>query len=997
MAKSKTKPPSEIEETIIASTYGLSQAFVNKNAELVEQSSSYVSDLVSKHGFTNNKSKGANPIETLANAVQSTLRYSQNETGAGNRNGVSGTGIRSIQFDSLSPGESELIQGLSRVLQDRFTLMPEYRSVVAIIPELRRVISLIARDIINRDEFSKRSLKNLYTNEMIRDAKILEKVNKKIDEEIVERYNLETKLRRWVEASLIEGAHPIAIYPYKTIFEQVLSIPGASVKMTAKKSSESASSELIANTMEFSEIDIPKSDNENFYTPSLFGRESCFVDDGTYRDLTDRTKEHLKRIIDDDLAEELYDEMANSIESTIQHINRKTEPPLFGTDDRSSEAVSPDIVNRIQTALKDGRKSANIEKRNELVRAKIAPLVEVLDQNIKFVDPSKAGVDIARKNLRRTQDVARFHGKNSDGTPMAMFSSTSPDASFQRGGRDTTTSPREEIVKNWEKSGLNREVLIVEYDPELTIPVVVAGEHVGYYVLEFEAFYGPEYRARKKIGSFTDLVKGLGMGDDKSVISTMNAVGDTDPLSSSLFTPLPMVAGSQMMMNSVQGMTDEDRKMETLKRVVLQTISEKVKDKGIVDDKRFKDAIAGLIRNGHIVNKKIILSYIPADNMVYFARKLDLDGMPISILDGTLLYCYMYISSKISSAMIKLMKSADKEKILVNMGMTGQLNYTMSEIEKSLSTRNVNVQSFFSNVGQVIRNSATYQKMKIPVVDGEQLFDVQQIERVNDLSPDDDFTEKLLRSILLTIGVQSSMLNSLDDNEYSRSIVVQNLEYRANILDSQTVFESDTTKLIRILAKYASIELPSTTQSSKNVGGETNENKKEKINLDDINVRFTVPTFLSVASINDQISSAQTLVDSIVAIMVGDASDDNFSNLKIKLLKRELYKLFANTVDWKEMNDTLTSIEGNVINEALKMAKETKIIKKMKDDEDYDPATDAANNGGGGGGGGGGGMDGGFGGDDFGGGDTGGGFGDEGSTTTEEETPPEGGSDVETF
>ncbi len=978
MAKKKDSNSTPLEDINYVTTYNLPLSMVQRNKARIENASKIVDEIIGSRGAQDSPNKGGiSPVSVLARATSATLKHADSDTGA-NGKFVSGTGIRTIKFDTLSPGETELVQSLSRVLQDRFTLMPEYRAVVSMIPELRRVIRMLARDILNRDEFTKRSIKNPFSSTTIKDEKTVEKINKIIMEDCVDRYDIEPKLRRWIEASLTEGAHPVAIYPYQTIIEQVMHSPGVSVTAGAhlipKKGKTSRESTIF--------VDFEATSAESsLFVPNLFGDDEVLKTSTesvkSYESMSERAASVMRKVIPDYLAEEVYSEMIDDVENKLFSLERKYNFAEvlddFGMDERSNESFDPKVAEKIRESIKKGRTAYNDNQRLDAVRGKLAPLVDLIDSNIQFVPPEKAALNIARKtNSRRSdyQTVQKVQRNAPDGTPAPLFSFYNPDDANRKlstvNSEKTSTGQWTDFQKDWEKTNLDKEVLIVEYDPELTIPVVVGGEHIGYYVLEFEAFYGPEYRARKKLGSFTDLVRGLGMGDDKSVISTMNAVGDTDPLSSSLFTPLPVVAGSQLMMSSVQGMTDEDRKLESLKKIVLQTVSEKVKDKGIVDDKRFKDAIAALIRQGYIVNKKIIMSYIPADNMVYFSRKQDVDGMPISVLDGSLFYCYMYIASKVSSMMIKTVKASDKEKLLVNMGLTGQLNYTLSEIEKSLSTRNVNVQSFFGNVGQVIRNAAVYQRLKIPVVDGEKLYDVEQLEKMNDISPDDDWTEKLLHSVLTGMDVQTSMISSLDESDFARSYTVTSLDYRSSILDAQGAYDKDATKLVRLLCKYRQIKLPSdyTTREK-----EANPNKKldDSISLDDIEVKFTVPVYLSVSTISDQLSAAQSLIDSISAIVVGDASDEDLSQETAKYLKKELFKKFANILDWKEVDTIIKDSESKVEELILKRVK-GKMIRKA-----IDGKTEVGDENGGGGGFGGSGEETGSGGSEEGGDDSGGG------------------------
>lgn len=883
----------EYEKTQMADMYGLPKDFIDRNTKTIQEVNKFVAGLVSNYGYSKNNTKGSNPMEDLSLIVKSSLK--RPDADVEKNGGSTSSGIRGIQMNTISMGEQDIIASFSKLNQTSFALMGEYRSIVKFVPELQRVIQIMSRDILNRDEFSKKALKDTYKDSALskNDQK---RMNEQVENNIIEKYGLESRIPTWIEASLTEGAHPVAVFPYKDILEQITSIPGARVAVS-KESGELCS------------VEYDKQSVNTLCESHIFNNESTLtrkkITTEAFDTLHASTRVAMESIVDDDLAEELFDEAYENFNERIRTIQNRTDSFTEESQiiDNKALAKIDDIINR--TDDESIRKS---------MRAKVSPLVEIFDSNIEVIDASKASALIARRDVNQRKKLAE--GTNVFGnTPIGndIIELTAP------GIRENKSDKKEvdSIMDKFKNSELTKEVLLVEYEPESVIPVVVNGQHVGYYVIEYDAFYGSEWKARKRIGSFTDIVQSAGFGNDAAMVSSVNSIADTDPLTSNMFTPMPIMAGSQMMMNS-GGMLDEDRRIETLKRIAINTISHRLKDPSIVEDKRFRDAVMHLLRNGYLLKKKIMITYIPATHMVYFAHKIDTSGMPVSLLDGTLMTLYMYVSSKISSLMLKLMKSADKEKLLVNMGMTRQLNYTLTEIEKSLSTRNIHVASLFSNTGQVVRNASTFQRVKIPVVDGEQLYDVQSMERTNDLNPDDDFTQKLLDSVLLKIGTPPSFTNSLSESEYSKSLTMQNLDYRASIMDRQSIYERDVEKLIRLIGTYSEISIANEDSSDKKKTKDGKRNRVDLIKFDpeNVKVRFTVPTFLSVGNINEQLSNAQTLIDQFTTILVGDKSD-SISQAQIKLFKIELYKRFANSVDWNDITKVLEDVKRGRITEIL--------------------------------------------------------------------------------
>jgi hypothetical protein len=839
--------------------------------------------------------RGSNPMEELSHIIRRTLRYSHTETAPNNENRTTPSGIRGIEFDSLNPGEVEIISSFSRLLESSFALMPEYRNVVKLIPELQRVLSIVSRDILNRDEFDKRAIKNVYAPASLDKEQVTE-INETIDREVIDRYDLEDKLRLWVKQSLIEGAHPVAVFPYEDVMTQLMSVPGARVRTDE------------SGTLLDVDLD-PRLASKAIYSEKIFSKESRSLETADWASLEYAQQKAIDDIIGDDIADDFFAEKYRAVEHVIQRAQRES---FFSEE----SAINNDAVDLLRKKLDE----KSDDDRRLAMKKNLAPLVEMIDDGVEIVDPNRVAYAIAKKDIAmRSKYKSGDKGLNS-ANHSPIMELVAPDLAERRSHNKGISGDEdsEELMKKLKKTGLSKEVLLVEYDPELVIPVIIGNRHVGYYVLEYEAYYGADWKARKRVGSFTEMIKGTGFGSDANTTNTVNTMtSDSDPLSSSLFSPIPMYSGSTMM--NTMGLVDEDRKNETLKRIALRTIAHRLNDPTLAEDKKFKDAVMSLMRNGYIVNKKIMITYIPAENMVYFAREIDKDGLPVSILDGTLLRCYMYLSSTISSLMIKLMKSADKEKLLINMGMTKQLNFALTEIEKSLSTRNVHVQSLFDNVGTVIRNASTYQRVKIPVVNGEQLYDLQGMERVNDISIDDEFTDKVLQSILLKMGVPPSVLNMLNETEFSRSILMQNLEYRANIVDQQSVYERDVQKMLSLIIRYAGIAYKTTDKADKS------KLIEKPIDVKDIKVTFNTPNYLNVANIGEQMSQSEQLVETFTRIFYGDSQDKPLDQEKVRLFRAALYKRHTNSIDWTWFDKQIEQIE---IDAPISLLKKQKAIKQ---------------------------------------------------------------------
>jgi len=899
----------EIENMIYADTYGISKDFIERNGKKIEDINKQISSILSSYGYSSKMSTFKNPMEELYNSVKLLTNNKKQLQGFSQKDEQNQKDdIRNVSIDTLSEDEQYLISSFSMLTRSSFSLMVEYRYIAEIIPEIGKVIRIKTRDILNKDEFSKRSIKNVYKDSKLSQEKVL-KINQLIEDEIINKYKIEENLSRWVYSALLEGAKPIVVVPYKYVLEKAYNL---------KKDNEFKGYESF-NEIPFTRENINTIINdistESLFEPYIFNEDRS--EESISNDVDD--------IITDDLVEEIFSFEVEHFEKRVQTIIENEDDNIFSTESNKKMITKNDFIKY---------KEKNIDKitheqKVEHVKKTIRPFIELIDKNIE-VSTSKNAFTLYTIN-----ELEKFKNKLNDLNDIEQnnFVNTMNSSLFtvdEKKINDKKEIKEDKIsfINSIKNTSINDEVLIKEYDPELVIPVIMEGSHIGYYIFEYDTMFGTMWKNRRRMNSLTDLVKSIGYSNDEGIINGVSTMAD--PFSSNVISPYPLMNGfspnvqtgmSAMTVQSSNG-DQELKKNKILRKILLRTIAKRLKNKNIEDDKKFGDAVINLVRDGFILNSKMFITYIPSTYVVYFANELDKDGLPISILHGTLMWLYMYIGSKLSSLMIKLSKSADKEKLLVNIGMTNQLNYTLSEIERGLSTRNIYVESLFNGVSNVIRNSATFQRNKIPIINGEKLYDIEPLERMNNLDPDDEFTDKLLMSALMKMNIAPSILNMLSETEYSSSVLLQNSDYRNDILTRQEIFENNITKLIRILITNTNMHkriLQIINDNGDNNGNKNANSTKDNyvFDYDKIQVKLTVPIFLSVSSVTEQLNNAQQLVDQLTTIIFGDNSNIIVEKNK-QLFKQELYKIYANSIDWDSAYNIKESTRINVQEKIMK-------------------------------------------------------------------------------
>lgn len=929
---------------IAADSYNLTPDFFSKNKEYLEGIANDVNTIVKSYGYTSGPNTDIkNPLATYTGILFATMDKNLMQTELMNQKPSNlSSGARSVADEDLSNNvELSIINSYQKIVSESFSLMEEYRVSVSLIPELKRVIKLIVRDIINQNEITKRAIKDVYdvatkdANNIDESAEEIAQINDLIDKEITDKYKIEEKLGIWLNEALITGAKPILVLPYRDIIKQA-------VALTTNRAFNRRSNAGIINGMNFSMEDYENNiqgieDFEEFERQSMehidpfkimsdFDHNRNICEDKGIKKLkysyksqedldqfTAQTEEFIEDIIDDEDVDAIFNQGMEMLYETYKLEKKKADDEKNLRESRGLEADDSliyETVNGIKDFIdniernKDKsdeeikeeeeakERAQNAEEIKAKIREKLSEFVAKVDSNINVVKDDFASLSLGRNNLYTRMKQCKNNDRFVDGIYVQ--------------DKDMI----DKVAENFDK-----EVLIQELNPEYVIPISIGSEHIQYYVYEADAYAGPTESPSRRSTSFANIIASTGFGNDKALINASNGVSlvPNDPALSSVFNPANF--GNINMLIEGNSLLQNDTRTEIMKQIVYKTLAKRMADPSLVENKSFKDAIINLIRQGYIVDRQIRFTAVPATNIVYFAHDLDDKGMPHSILDGTLLQIYMYLAGILATTMNIVKKSSDKEKLIVNMGMSKQIGMTLMEIQKQLSTRNIHVRSFFDNIGSVMRNVATYARYTVPYVDGERLYDVENVESRAESPIDTDFIEKRLSSILSALPCPPAIQNMINEAEFSRGLLNQNIEYRNSVMEKQNVYMKQITKLYRLLILYSRLAKP--TSDVVNLGQMNDDSVKpdnnniKLINIANVNVKLSPPMALNMVNINESFSNADPVIDSYAKYLFGEDQDTPLDKWMVQRFKKEALKVFAPNIDFSFLEDIAEKIKAN--------------------------------------------------------------------------------------
>ena len=934
---------SKMESVILADSYNMTPEFFEKNKKIFEKINRSVDSIVKSYGYRDKSSSDVvNPFKLFSLALMNTL----------NKNSISNdkidrpsdatlTGVRSINGIDTSDsnyGEMNIINSFQKLVSGSFSLMEEYRISVSLIPELKRVIRLIVRDIINANEITKRSLKDIYIipkSDLDTDIEEVEKINKYIDENITEKYKIEEKLPIWLYQALISGAKPILILPYSDVIKEALALSKSDPQKFGKinidhytKSYEDFNN-LINNNSELKfNLYERLNDKTTLYEEKGIKRNKFkYMSKEDIDEYNESCESFTSKIITDDMIDKIYNCGVEELKETYKLEKEKADNYKKEINSRGLEGVVDlsSINNTLDSFKKvidkiENPKSEDETETEEEVKKEIEERMKIKKQIKKYLNEFVTKVD-SNINVVKDDYSNIFLGKND------LFNRLKSKKNKNIDGIELNDNDIKEVS---EISNLfNNEILIKELDPENVIPISIGSEHILYYLFEGDAYDGPTESKNRKTVSFANIVASSGYNNDQALVSASNGVSiiPSDPSLSSVFNPANF--GNINLPIEGTDATQNIDKVNVMKEIVFKTLAYRLKDPSLVDDKTFKDAIINLIREGYIIDREIKFTAVPSSNIVYLAHDLDDKGMPHSILDGTLIHIYMYLAGIISATMDIVKKSSDKEKLEVNLGMSNQAGMTLMEIQKQLSTRNIHVRSFFDNVSSVLKNVATYARYTIPVVDGEKLYDISTVNTDSNSTIDTDFIEKRLASILSSLPCPPSITNMINEAEFSRGILNQSLEYRDSILERQNVFCKQITKLYRLLILYS--DAYKNNNKNNDISNNTDYNKNDvKILLKNIDVRFSPPTYLTLTNINEAFTNAEPVIDTFAKYFFGENPETKLESFMIERFKTECVKIFVPNVDFQYMEAIANRIKEDPFNGVPDKVKLSIISKKTE-------------------------------------------------------------------
>lgn len=941
MAKDKNENAmfSDANRSILADHYGLTPEFIKDNQDTLAR----INKLITKSLTRTNEYDPKNVIDSMhqmQTAIKSTFANdtygTQLQTNSGLAPIKTDSGFRLIYGDMESRDDNEIFTFNSNLFSNYRNLVSEYRNISRLIPEIHRCADMKSRDILSINEISKDAISNVYKNPKLNteirsndSVKLSEDpINTKINENIIEKYDIENKLQRYFEIALEEGAKPVVVYPYSDIMEM------AKYNINNYKKRFKSFQEIASKTTSSEAYD--RLINEcHERSNRLLDINEC----KSLESLNEQSREdYIDRIVNKYVSKDDYKEYIvrglEDVKSVMNKLeNSKIMELALGNDIDKFEKIE-EVKNNFRDLNQKITIDGNLEKtfKNQIFNA-----IKTIDENIDFYNQSEAPMSLAINNLRR---LTQFTGYHEDPSSGVIAYGIDKRKSLRPGEMDipyynaddkqefkSVLDEFDDVFSPNKKSILN-DCLIKEYDSEDVIPVIISGKHVGYYCIENSPYTGNLESVNKRNCNFTDMFINLGFDNDfalspnPQISGSYTANSVNMPVIGGPASDIPGVGVTGSTSSALTGglsldgfaygpeVDDATHRNNIMKKIMFKVIKEKLHNKDLDEDNEFVDTVMSLIRDGAIVQNRIRITYVPEKYMCYFTPKLDGNGIPQSFMKDCLFTCYEKILVNMNTIMTRLTRTGAKDKISVNIGKAKNLGYSIRAIENSLTTRKLNVESPFTSLHRVLKSASLSETIIEPVYDGEKLFEYTDISQRNEPINQDDLEQKLSNEIVTALKCPITITNPYQEEDFASLAASRNAEYRFDIIKLQKQFGKIATKLVRLLI-IGSHEY------------ETYKKMDPSFDIKNIEVVFAPPQNLNMKNANDTYGIVSTYVDNILNL-VYDQNDDSAS---MRYARNEMRKTLYMELFPGLSLDKYVSMADQILRESKKQA----IIKQKED------------------------------------------------------------------
>lgn len=962
------KSAEELGDMQMASLYSLSRNYVKSNTDFINAVINITQNVIAQ----NDASIASSTPQMLVDTVQTAVADKQKQS---RKNADTPQILTDIQGLTETSKDMDLFRELFPIATPMFELFYEYDMVYEMIPEASKCFDILKDAVLSADNFSKKYLIPRYDDFKIDSTtsgiNASAQQHAKLIQDIIDEYDCNDLFDNFINDAMKYGAKPVMIVPidhnFRRSAEKLLKTESSDDvrKLIRNQYSDGAEVKMESNIEGFTTNESGEVTKFDPYDSNGFTLEMQKEFDDLLAIYEDALEAEIASVSTANMGQKEKTEFDVACESKRAIVKRAKDPKnrkaaleevlkmvdkmvntkvkfSYGTEAMVMRDASK-ICGQIKTMrrVKQRSNSQNNSGADSMTMESVYTSdPNVLDRDVDVVCEAMSGIKFKKvtkqvkkykteigtdgkaKRVPYMEDVEVFQLCTDDTVSMEDYFDERYDLDdLQVEG----ASADKRKVTDATIKGPNREStgsVIIPLMPDTVVPISVHGQHIGYYVIERTGSDDLGSGVASLLGYRNGgLSSGFGLGASNLYGANSNmATSDGAGVLIRDMIDIPMYV------------KDDARRIDILRSMLARAISERLKNPDIVDDKAFNSIIYSLIKDDYITKREVKITYVPTHSMVYFAHEIDKNnGVGVSVMQKGLFFAHVYIASLITNLMIAIAKSADREQVNVEVGMSNRIEATVQKVMRSLQTKRASIDSI-GNIDTIMKSLGTFTRTISLRHNGNPLIELETIPG-QQVDMDNSLMEKALKSFVNSLYVPHSAVNFLDDTEYARSISLQNALFMSKIVSFQSKYQACASKFVRILIRNKYPEKILTKENAQRI----RENKgkqssatagvtssQDLIDLTKVFTDLPSPEGLNIASLNEQISNVGTFSDSMVESLVPSewALDSSKSELMDQLkavMKNGLYKKYLPGLPWAEFDNIVESAKTQIVQAKLKI------------------------------------------------------------------------------
>lgn len=404
---------------------------------------------------------------------------------------------------------------------------------------------------------------------------------------------------------------------------------------------------------------------------------------------------------------------------------------------------------------------------------------------------------------------------------------------------------------------------IEELDPSRVIPFKLRGTLIGYFYVE----------------------------EKKNPLDTSNMTNITsimDRINASVYMKQTQTNNGSM----VEAMVIKSVSERLMKAIDSNFINDNYEDLNIIYE---------FVKINNIHKKKCKVTFFHPNDICEFKRK---DG---SIMKNCMFIAKLYLLTLLTNVLANVTRGSDRQIHYVKTGLTTDVEGTVNSTIRAIKQNQVRY-SDIGTINDIFNIVGSMVDVFMPIsIDGERPIETETISGQN-IDMNDEFLASLLRAIIQSFGLPSSIIDDFENIEFARTIPMANLEMAKMVLNSQNEINEPLTKLIRLIVCY---ELP------------------DLYNVNEIYAKLSPPSAIYIEMNKERLQSVMDISETLAPIMLPQDDMETMAQMRVRKF-RELYlKKNLPTLDWNAIDE--------MVKESLTMAQEEmKLTKQLNSDNEKD-------------------------------------------------------------